>query len=209
MFKNKTIKFEEFPNVEDKVVLVIGASFVGAELCRQIKEMAPKDIIVFDSNEKNLASVDATRLLGSATDMDRINQIFKDLKPDVVFHTDIYTDEALLASSPCEGVKTNILGTYNVAHAAKQNHTKQFILVSTDAPNDSLRIAEKLVLGANHYKDDTTCEVYRLAGNKVTKFEDPDKISIDDFTFKLQTLVIGARTNDDNKANDYIRQILR
>jgi len=218
MFKKKEdikINPDLLNDIENKVVLVTGAGGqVGSALCKELNKANPKKLIALDIVEQNLEKIDAIKLLGSTYDMDRINEIFKIYKPDIIFHCAGYRDDKLIEDSPCEAVKVNILGTYNVAHAAKQNGAQTFIFISTynnttSVLDSTIKITEQMIEGANHYKDTCTCEIYHLTDQTLTKQEPTQLPTIDTFTFNLQTLVIAARTNDDNKTKYYIDLMMK
>ena len=85
-------------------------------------------------------------------DRERIDQVFADVKPDIVFHAAAHKHLPLLERHPCEAVKSNVAGTENVLWAALKNEADRFILISTDKAADptsvlgaTKRLAELLV----------------------------------------------------------------
>ncbi|MBE6708067.1 MAG: polysaccharide biosynthesis protein [Ruminococcaceae bacterium] len=130
--------------VKDKVVLVTGGGgSIGSELCRQISENSPKELIIFDIYENNAYSIqqelrykhpelNLTVLIGSVRDEDRINAVFEKHKPQIVYHAAAHKHVPLMEDSPAETIKNNIFGTYNTANAAHKNGSETFILISTD-----------------------------------------------------------------------------
>jgi FlaA1/EpsC-like NDP-sugar epimerase len=138
--------------VADKVVLVTGAGgSIGSELCRQIKAFGPRELYLLDHDESNLHTLqmelDGRALLDSQDviiadirDRDRIMQVFEDVRPEVVFHTAAHKHLPLLELHPCEGVKTNVLGTRNLGEAAVAAGTETFVNVSTDKAADPVSI---------------------------------------------------------------------
>jgi FlaA1/EpsC-like NDP-sugar epimerase len=138
--------------VQDKVVLVTGAGgSIGSELCRQIKAFGPRALYLLDHDESNLhalqmelegrAMLDGQELIiADIRDRDRIYQIFHDVHPDVVFHAAAHKHLPLLELHPCEGVKTNVQGTKNLADAATAVGTGTFVNVSTDKAADPVSI---------------------------------------------------------------------
>ena len=132
-------------SLRGKVVLVTGGGgSIGSELCRQIANHAPKQLIIFDIYENNAYDIqqelrrrhgtelNLTVLIGSVRDTRRINQVFQQYKPEIVFHAAAHKHVPLMEDSPCEAIKNNVLGTYKTACAAIANGTRRFVLISTD-----------------------------------------------------------------------------
>ena len=130
--------------VRDKVVLVTGGGgSIGSELCRQAAAQHPKQLIIFDIYENNAYDVqmelkrshpelDLLVLIGSVRDRRRVENIFREYRPDLVCHAAAHKHVPLMEDSPFEAIKNNVFGTYNVARAAAEYGTKRFILISTD-----------------------------------------------------------------------------
>lgn len=135
--------------LHNKIVLVTGAGgSIGSELVRQIFKTKPSILILFDiyenstydiqqelvrkiRNEK-ITGITIIALIGSTYNMTRIEQVFKKYKPDYVFHAAAYKHVPLMEDSPVEAIRTNVLGTYNVAYLADKYQVKKMVLVSTD-----------------------------------------------------------------------------
>ncbi|MEG9429359.1 MAG: nucleoside-diphosphate sugar epimerase/dehydratase [Christensenellaceae bacterium] len=130
--------------IEDDVVLVTGGGgSIGSELCRQIATHNPKRLIILDVYENNAYDIqqelkrrhvdlDLVTLIASVRDKTRVDKIFEEYKPDIVFHAAAHKHVPLMEDSPDEAVKNNVGGTYNVADAAGRFGAKKFILISTD-----------------------------------------------------------------------------
>jgi FlaA1/EpsC-like NDP-sugar epimerase len=150
--------------VEGKRVLVTGAGgSIGSELCRQIKAFGPASLHMLDHDESNLhrlqmqldgkALLDSDELLiADIRDKDRIQQLCTDLQFQVIFHAAAHKHLPLLERHPCEGVKSNVLGTRHLVEAAVATGVEHFILISTDKAADpisvlgaSKRVAEMIV----------------------------------------------------------------
>jgi FlaA1/EpsC-like NDP-sugar epimerase len=141
--------------VEDKTVIVTGAGgSIGSELCRQIKAFGPKDLFLLDHDESNLHTLQMELegkglldghdvIIADIRDAGRIDQLFGEIRPDVVFHAAAHKHLPLLELHPCEGVKTNVLGTKIVADAAIRANAQIFVGISTDKAADP-----RSVLGA-------------------------------------------------------------
>jgi len=145
-------------------VLVTGAGgSIGQELCRQIRSHDPASLHMLDHDESNMhtlqlelngrALLDSPEIIiADIRDETRIQQVFRAVRPHVVFHAAAHKHLPLLESHPGEGVKTNVLGTQNVVRAAAGSGTARLLLISTDKaaePRSILgatkRLAEMLV----------------------------------------------------------------
>lgn len=144
-------------------VLVTGAGgSIGSELCRQIAEFHPAELIMLDRDETGLQTTQISltgrglltgrdTVLADIRDADTVRAIFLDRKPEVVFHAAALKHVSLLEQYPEEAWKTNVLGTLNVLRAAEAAGVNNFVNISTDkAANPtsvlghSKRVAEKL-----------------------------------------------------------------
>ena len=135
---------EIFDAIEGKVVLVTGGGgSIGSELCRQIAKAHPKQLIIFEIYENNAYEIqqelersckelNLVTLIGSVRNIERIRSVMEKYQPDVVFHAAAHKHVPLMENSPNESIKNNVLGTYNTALAAAENHVKKFVLISTD-----------------------------------------------------------------------------
>ena len=135
---------EVFSFISGKTVLVTGGGgSIGSEICRQVASHGPKQLIIFDIYENNAYDIqlelrdkypglNLVTLIGSVRDSRRVNQIFAEYKPDIVYHAAAHKHVPLMEDSPCESIKNNVMGTYKVAYAAMMNGTGKFVLISTD-----------------------------------------------------------------------------
>ncbi|MCQ2802646.1 MAG: polysaccharide biosynthesis protein, partial [Bacilli bacterium] len=132
-----------------KTVLVTGGGgSIGSELMRQIFKTHPKKLIVFDIYEnctydiqqelvrkmrnENIKDIELIALIGSTYNETRVEQIIKKYKPDYIYHAAAYKHVPLMEDSPAEAIRTNVIGTYNVAKLADKYKVKKMVLVSTD-----------------------------------------------------------------------------
>jgi FlaA1/EpsC-like NDP-sugar epimerase len=128
-----------------KTILVTGGGgSIGSEICRQVARYNPKSIIVFDIYEncafelqndlidKYGDEIDINVRIGSVRDMDRLREVFEEFHPDVVFHAAAHKHVPLMEDSPCEAVKNNVFGTYNVALVADEFKVPKMVILSTD-----------------------------------------------------------------------------
>ena len=130
--------------VKGKVVLVTGGGgSIGSELCRQVADYGAKQLIIFDVYENNAYDIqlelrkthpelDLVVLIGSVRNTHRVEEIFRDYRPQIVYHAAAHKHVPLMEDSPNEAIKNNVFGTYNVAKYAEEYHTDKFILISTD-----------------------------------------------------------------------------
>lgn len=129
-------------------VLVTGAGgSIGSELVNQIYDAQPQKLVLFDIYENGIydlqqklmmrmrKSPSKTKievLIGSTYNEKRLEQIFRKYHPDYVYHAAAYKHVPLMEDSPQEAIRTNVVGTYNVANMSFKFGTKKMILVSTD-----------------------------------------------------------------------------
>lgn len=128
-----------------KTVLVTGGGgSIGSELCRQIAALQPKKLIILDIYENNAYDIqqelvrkygdylNLETVIASVRDEKRLNEIFAENRPDIVFHAAAHKHVPLMEHSGCEAIKNNVLGTYNVANMAEKYGVQKFLLISTD-----------------------------------------------------------------------------
>ena len=130
--------------IEGRRVLVTGAGgSIGGELVRQVSEFKPAEIGLLDHSEHALYVVDretAERypelprraVIADVRDRERLTQIFKEIRPELVFHAAALKHVPLVEDNVIEGAATNVLGTVNVADLAHGTGTKAMVLISTD-----------------------------------------------------------------------------
>ena len=130
--------------ISNKVIMVTGGGgSIGSELCRQIAQHHPKQLIIFDIYENNAHAIglelkdkypklNLEVLIGSVRDSRRLNQVFMKYRPEVVYHAAAHKHVPLMEDSPCEAIKNNAVGTYKTAYAAMMNGCHRFVLISTD-----------------------------------------------------------------------------
>ncbi len=130
--------------VQRKVVLVTGGGgSIGSELCRQVARHNPKRLIILDIYENNAYEIqqelkrdypglDLTVLIGSVRNTRRVDEIFRDYRPDIVYHAAAHKHVPLMEDSPNEAIKNNVFGTLKVATAADRYGTGKFVMISTD-----------------------------------------------------------------------------
>jgi len=163
-----SVNLEEIAGyLKGRVVAVTGAGgSIGSELCRQIARFEPKELILLDIYENSLYDVQLEleykyknlKLqvnVADIKDKPAVEKIFKNSRPDVVFHAAAHKHVPLMENNPAEAVKNNIIGTKVLAELAGSLGIKIFVFISTDkAVNPtsvmgaSKRVAEMVV---QHY----------------------------------------------------------
>src|SRR3954463_6330694 len=164
-----------------RLVLVTGAGgSIGAELCRQIARVGPKELILVDNAENSLFEIRreleedrhftrTAAVLADCKDATRMSELFLEHKPSVVFHAAAYKHVPLMEENPVEAVRNNAVATRIVAAAAGESGAKRFVLVSTDKAvspatvmGASKTLAEWAVEAAQHRFEQTRFTTVRF-----------------------------------------------
>jgi len=147
-----------------KRVMVTGAGgSIGSELCRQISQFKPEQLILYARGENSLyhiehelaeihSDLNRTTIIGDIRDRLKVFRIIDRYQPQIIFHAAAHKHVTFMELNPDEAVKNNILGTKNLVDAAVHHRVESFILVSSDkAVNPSSvmgaskRVTEKLI----------------------------------------------------------------
>ncbi|SHG40114.1 NDP-sugar epimerase, includes UDP-GlcNAc-inverting 4,6-dehydratase FlaA1 and capsular polysaccharide biosynthesis protein EpsC [Chryseolinea serpens] len=130
--------------IANRVICITGAAgSIGSELARQVLNYKPQTLVLIDQAESPLYEIERelrarnqqTRLfvfVASVCNKQRIHSIFRDFKPEIVFHAAAYKHVPLMESNPSEAVTTNIFGTRQLADLAVLHKVKKFVMISTD-----------------------------------------------------------------------------
>ncbi|EHK2389206.1 UDP-N-acetyl-alpha-D-glucosamine C6 dehydratase [Clostridium perfringens] len=130
--------------IENKVVMVTGGGgSIGSELCRQIAKFSPKLLLILDIYENNAYELEneiisnfknlkEKVLIASVREEKRLENIFNEYKPQVIFHAAAHKHVPLMERNPEEAIKNNVIGTLNVAECAHKYGAERFVLISTD-----------------------------------------------------------------------------
>jgi FlaA1/EpsC-like NDP-sugar epimerase len=158
-----------------KRVLVTGAGgSIGSELCRQIHRFGPDQLVMLDRDESALHGVqlsiegralldDRNLVVADIRDADRLQEIFDEHEPHVVFHAAALKHLPLLEMHPNEAIKTNVVGTLNVLQAAERRPVERFVNISTDKaanPESVLGRSKRLTERLTAYADNDNEGVY-------------------------------------------------
>jgi len=135
-------------SVSGKSVMVTGAGgSIGSELCRQIAQLQPKRLILFDISEFALYSIDMELrslkrtltvdfeiipLLGSVLESEKCEKVLKTFSVETVYHAAAYKHVPLVEHNPIEGIRNNVFGTLRIAQASLSAGVETFVLISTD-----------------------------------------------------------------------------
>jgi FlaA1/EpsC-like NDP-sugar epimerase len=155
--------------LKDKVILVTGAGgSIGSEMCRQVCAFGPKLLLLVEQAEnplffierelrKNFPDVQMKAVICDITETARVNQVYKDHRPQVVIHAAAHKHVPLMEGNPGEAIKNNVVGTRNMATAADAFGTDDFVMISTDKAvnptsimGSSKRIAEMYIQDLNN-----------------------------------------------------------
>tara|TARA_A100001388_G_scaffold271353_1_gene250053 strand:- start:720 stop:2651 length:1932 start_codon:yes stop_codon:yes gene_type:complete len=132
-------------NISSKTILVTGAGgSIGSELCRQIIKQKPKKLLMVEISEYALYSIHAQLdcsgnkdtelipLMGSVQDAQRMERIISIFKPATIYHAAAYKHVPIVEENLIEGLKNNLLGTFELAKLALKNNVHNFVFISTD-----------------------------------------------------------------------------
>lgn len=127
-----------------KVVMVTGAAgSIGSELCRQIARLGVKKLVLFDNAETPLHNIrleledkypelDFTPVIGDVRSKERLDDVFRLYRPQVVYHAAAYKHVPLMEENPCEAVLVNVTGTRQVADKCVEYGVERMVMISTD-----------------------------------------------------------------------------
>ncbi|MCF8175748.1 MAG: polysaccharide biosynthesis protein [Burkholderiaceae bacterium] len=156
-----------------KSVLVTGAGgSIGSELCRQIIRFGPRKLVFLEQSELALYGIEqefagqpVSCVMGDVKDVARVNAVFAEHRPDVVFHAAAYKHVPLMESANAwQAVRNNVQGTLTVARAALASGSQEFVLISTDKAVNPTN-----VMGASKRLAEVVCQAVQ-AQNSATRF---------------------------------------
>ncbi|WP_121356720.1 polysaccharide biosynthesis protein [Flavisolibacter nicotianae] len=155
-----------------KRILITGAAgSIGSEIARQVLTYHPEMLILCDQAETalheiqteveaNFPGINIKIMIGSVRDYNRMQALFRDFRPQIVFHAAAYKHVPMMENHPCEAILTNVMGTKNIADLSVIHRVSMFVMVSTDkAVNPanvmgaSKRLAEMYVQTLNNHAE--------------------------------------------------------
>lgn len=162
--------------INGKTILVTGGGgSIGSELCRQLLQFDVKKLVIYDIYENNAYDIfqeikcSAPDLIervkiriGSVQKTERLEEVFAEFKPSVVFHAAAYKHVPLMEQAPRLAIENNVLGTFNTALMSEKYGVKKFVFISTDKAVNPTNI-----MGASK----RICEEVLLSFNKESKTE--------------------------------------
>ena len=129
----------------EKTILVTGAGgSIGSELCRQIINQKPKKVLLIEISEYALYSIhqelnqvkdietELIPLIGSVQDIPRMREIISIFKPFIIYHAAAYKHVPIVEHNLIEGLKNNVIGTFELANLALEKNVSNFVFISTD-----------------------------------------------------------------------------
>jgi len=166
-------EIEDF--LRNKKVLITGAAgSIGSELCRQVAKINPSLLLILDQDEtgifnisgilnEDFPNIKTISLIADIQDKEKLDNIFNQYNPEIVFHAAAYKHVPLMEDYPEEAVRNNIFGSFNLALTALKYKADKFILISTDkAVNPSS------VMGATKRVCEMICQLFNQKNS--TKF---------------------------------------
>ena len=132
------------PQIRGKRVLITGAGgSIGSELCRRMVEYGPEQLVLLGRGENSIFEIDIelrdkgyaaclAPVIADVRDKGRLERVYKEYRPQLVFHTAAHKHVHLMERHPDEAVRSNIFGTLNVARMALEHGAEAFVLISSD-----------------------------------------------------------------------------
>ena len=156
----------------DKTVMVTGAGgSIGSELCRQIAQIAPARLVLFEQSEFALYTLEQefkqtfpelkfVCIVGDVRDAARVAEVLHLYRPASVFHAAAYKHVPMMEQNNAwQAIRNNVLGTWTVARAAQQHGVAKFVLISTDKAVNPTN-----VMGASKRLAELVCQALQPSG---------------------------------------------
>ena len=161
--------------IKGRVVLITGAAgSIGSELSRQVSKFKPADLIMLDQDETGIFNISKElqsklpdlkirSVVADVIDGEKMQRIFNEFKPNIVFHAAAYKHVPLMEAQPDQAVKNNILGTKILAECSLASNVEKLIFISTDKA-----VNPTSVMGSTKRIGEMICQAYNQKG--ITKF---------------------------------------
>jgi FlaA1/EpsC-like NDP-sugar epimerase len=156
-----------------KAVMVTGAGgSIGAELCRQIARFSPSELLLFESGEfamytieqelkQTFPGLNIVCLIGDVRDAARVDEVLQYYRPIVLFHAAAYKHVPMMEQNNAwQAIRNNVLGTWTVARSAQQHGVSKFVMISTDKA-----INPTNVMGASKRLAEMVCQSLESSGD--------------------------------------------
>jgi FlaA1/EpsC-like NDP-sugar epimerase len=131
-------------DLKEKIILVSGAAgSIGSEIVRQVLKYKPKKVILLDQSESGIYELSHELssknkkynfeiVIGDISRRERMENLFKNLKPNIVYHAAAYKHVPLMEFNPSEAIRVNVMGTKILADLSIKTNVEKFIFISTD-----------------------------------------------------------------------------
>ncbi len=170
--------------LERKTIMVTGAAgSIGSEIVRQLARFNNEKVILVDEAETPMFYLEEEirgkypdlqyrLILGDVTQLQKMDQLFRDFRPDIVFHAAAYKHVSLMEENPHEALRVNVGGTRIMTQLAVKYGVTKFVMISTDKSVNptsvmgvSKRICEKIVQASAQSEDNKTQFIVTRFGN--------------------------------------------
>lgn len=130
--------------IEKRVVMVTGAAgSIGSEIVRQVSELKPRRVVLFDNAEtplhniklevlKRWPDIEYVFVIADVRWRDRVERVISEYRPEFIFHAAAYKHVPMMEDNPSEAIIANVVGTRNMADMAVKYGVKSFVMISTD-----------------------------------------------------------------------------
>ena len=173
-FRRESDRMALKKELTNQCIIVTGAGgSIGSEICRQVASYSPKTLILYERSENDLYFIDIelrkkfpalpiVSIIGDILNSDKLNDIFLQYAPDIVYHAAAYKHVPLMEKDPIEAINNNVMGTKTLADICMEHSTTKLIFISTDkAVNPSS------IMGTTKRMTEKLLQVY---GSATTKF---------------------------------------
>ena len=173
-------------NIFSKTIMVTGAGgSIGSELCRQIIKHKPKKLLLVEISEYALYSIheelnegrsieiEIIPLIASVQDSQRMERIISLFKPATIYHAAAYKHVPIVEKNLIEGLKNNLLGTFELAKLALEKNVLNFVFISTDKA-----VRPTNIMGTTKRLAEISLQALNEKKNTLSKSEIKTKFSI-------------------------------
>lgn len=166
----------------NRVLITGAAGSIGSEMVRQVAHFEPKEMVLIDQAETPMHDIrrmmqekypklSCKTIVASITNQTFMEDIFKDFRPDYVFHAAAYKHVPMMEDNPAMAVQNNVYGTRVIADLAVKYGTKKFVMISTDKAVNPTN-----VMGCSKRICEIYCQSLNTAIEDLRKAEDVEKL---------------------------------